>query len=204
MNRPETTDRFEKHAGRPHPCIPDDTQADLEISNDFVYLVYHPLRREFPRSTIPVERAYRSIQQAIIWCEDELRFPHSNNIDECIDTVGTWIIRDDTQEPCYVIERMILDKAVPGEAETQEEREAHLGADVWLVCERRVEMVNGLADADDIEDGFAARTGWRFEFRVLCVCVLEVEAREWQFGKLFPRIGVGRSCDVAVVPCGLF
>ena len=201
MDRPETTNRPEKQAARPQPCIPNGTQDNLEISNDFVYLVYDPLRREFPRSTIPVQRAYRSIHQAIIWCEDELGFPHSNDIDEYTDSVGTWIIRDDIHEPCHVIEKMKVDKAGPGSG-TQEERGAYLGADVWLVCERVVDMVNGIADGT--EDGFVARTGWTFGFRVLCVCVLEEEAREWQFVKLFPRIGVGRSCDVAVVACGLF
>ncbi|KAI4093314.1 MAG: hypothetical protein LQ339_007709 [Xanthoria mediterranea] len=201
MDRPETTHCPEKQAARPQPCIPHGTQVDLETSNDFVFLVYDPLRREFPRSTIPVERAYRSIHQAIIWCEDELGFPHSNNIDEHTDSLGTWIIRDDIQEPCYVIEKMKLDKAGPG-GRAQEERGVHLGEDLWLVCERRVEMVNGLADG--IEDDFAARTGWDFKFRVLCVCVLEEEARKRQFGALFPPIGVGRSCDVGVVACGLF
>lgn len=203
MDCPERTNRRKQQAARPQPCIPNSTQADLEISPDFVYLVYGTLRREFPRSTIPVERAYRSIQQAIIWCEDELGFPHSTNIHEYTASFGTWIIRDDTHEPCYVIEKMKLDKAGPGEM-APEEGGAPVGADVWLVCERRVEMVKGLA-ADEIDDGcYAARTGWAFSFRVLCVCVLREKARERQYVALFPRIGEGRSCDVGVVACGLF
>ncbi|KAL8994339.1 MAG: hypothetical protein Q9169_005666, partial [Polycauliona sp. 2 TL-2023] len=191
-NTPATRASTSKAGSQP------ETEDDQESSADCVFLVSLIQGGMADRSIHPVTRAYRKLNEAILWCEAKLELPRAIDLTsyrrDRIDSgpFENIVIQNDAKQSFSVVETVRLDE--PPSTVT-----AQTANQIYLVFRRQLEYFE---DPDVFGEGHginahanssSKRPRWELGFRLLYVCTTEAKAKERMKGELYLGQEYGRS-----------
>ncbi|KAL8756375.1 MAG: hypothetical protein Q9199_002988 [Rusavskia elegans] len=151
------------------------TSAAAAASGNSVYIVYYTIDGESVCSEnapiAPVECAFRYRDDAITWCEANLGVPAATNRNQYAFRDGLDILKVDSRETCYVIERRELTKEPPEDQDFNVFETSNRN-DVYLCCRVRSGMAGGNTEPPMI---------WFSALQILYVCTHRGRAVELGF-----------------------